>query len=222
MNSVALLSACGLLLMATAHAEQNNTNTTQMPTQEKQLASTCNPTHWSMEARGAALLFLHHDLREIYGSGVPTVQLESSYTLCSDSWTSCDRFLLWENVGWSFKTGQSIGPHYHTRLNLIPISVGIEYQIYVGKGVDFYFGIGPSYSFLRITNDDHIDTHHIKRSQFGVVSKTGFRYTFCTNYFIDVFADYQYTRFRKMQDSIQSINRNFSGFNLGAGFGGKW
>lgn len=184
--------------------------------------SICNPTNWSLELRGAAFIPLKKQLRDIYGSGLPTIELEGAYSVLKDFWLSCDQLLLWGNVGWTFKTGETIGHGYYTRLNLIPISLGIEYQIYLGKGFDFYFGIGPTYSFLRIENYDFVDRHHIRKSQFGLTTKTGFRYTFFTNYFIDVFADYFYTQFGKMHDSIQSIDNHFSGFIIGGGFGGKW
>jgi hypothetical protein len=182
----------------------------------------CNPTDWSLQLRGAAFIPLKQQLRDIYGSGLPTIELEGSWSFLKDAWLSCDQLTLWGNVGWTFKTGETIGSEYYTRLNLIPISIGLEYQINLGKGFDFYFGAGPTYSFLRIENYDFVDRHHIKKNQFGFTTKTGLRYTFFTNYFIDIFADYYYTEFGKMHDSIQSIDNHFSGFIIGGGFGGKW
>lgn len=180
----------------------------------------CNPTDWSLQVRGAAFIPLQEQLRKIYGSALPTVELEGSYSLIK--WSDCNQLLLWGNVGWTFKTGESIGFGYYSRLNLIPISVGVEYQINFWRNFDFYVGLGPTYSFLRIENKDGFDTTHLRRSQFGFTTKTGFRYTFCTNFFFDIFGDYFYTPFREMHDSIQNIDNHFSGFFVGGGFGGKW
>jgi len=50
----------------------------------------CNPTNWSLQARGAAFLPLKHQLREIYGTAIPTVELEGSYSLIK--WSDCLHF----------------------------------------------------------------------------------------------------------------------------------
>jgi outer membrane protein len=182
----------------------------------------CNPTSWSLQARGAGFMPLEHHFREVYGSGLGTVELEGSYSFLKDAWLSCDQLTVWANVGWTFRTGETEGFEYYTRLNLVPISMGLTYQIYLGAGFDFYFGAGPTYSFLRLQDYDGFNRFHHKRGQFGVTTKTGFRYTFCTNFFIDVFGDYYFTKFRSIHDSVQSFNGRFSGFFVGGGFGGKW
>ncbi len=182
----------------------------------------CNPTDWTLQLRGAAFFPLHEQIRKIYGAALPTIELESSYSLCKNFWSTCDQLLLWENIGWTFKTGKTLDFGYYTRLNLLPISVGIEYQVNMARNFDFYVGIGPTYSFLWVENDDDFSTSHQRKSQFGFTTKTGFRFTFCTNFFFDIFGDYLYTPFGKMHNSIQSINGNFSGFFVGGGFGGKW
>ena len=61
------------------------------------------------QARGAAFIPLKHQLREIYGAGWPTVELESSWRLLGNLAKKCDQLLLWENIGWTWKTGESIG-----------------------------------------------------------------------------------------------------------------
>jgi hypothetical protein len=180
----------------------------------------CNPTKWSFQARGAAYLPLRSQIRQIYGSALPTVEFETSYRLCQ--WSNCNQLLLWWNAGWTFQTGRTIGFKYHTRLNMVPVSLGIEYQVNICRNVDFYFGAGPTYSFLLIEDKDGFTTQHIYSSQFGATGKTGFRFTFCTNFFFDLFGDFFYTPFGQMRDSIQSFNGSFSGFFVGAGFGGKW
>jgi hypothetical protein len=192
----------------------------QTPNLAEQL---CNPTRWAIQARGVAFLPLKSQLSDIYGTAWPTVQLESSYRLKEGLAKKCDQLLLWENIGWTWSTGETEGFGYYTGLNYMPISIGIEYEIPIIEGFDFYAGIAPSYNFLWITNYDGFSTNHLFRSQFGFTTKTGFRYTFCTNYFIDVFGDYSFTEFSKMNnDSIQNIDNHFGGFNVGGGFGGKF
>jgi hypothetical protein len=180
----------------------------------------CNPTKWSFQARGAAFLPLTSQIRKIYGSALPTVELETSYQLIQ--WSDCNQLLLWWNVGWTFQTGKSIGFGYPCELDLVPFSLGVTYQYNIVRNIDFYVGIGPTYSLLWIENKTPFQTVHQRRGQFGFTTKTGFRFTFATNFFFDIFGDYYYTQFKKMNNSIQNINGHFSGFFVGAGFGGKW
>lgn len=184
---------------------------------------TCNPTDWALQLRGAAFIPITSQLRKIYGTALPTMEVEGSYSLMKDKWTTCDQLLLWGNAGWTSKTGKSIGFGYYSKLNLVPLTLGLEYQINFARAFDFYFGIGPSFSMLRIKNNDGFQTSHFSRNEFGFTTKTGFRYTFCRHFFFDAFADYYYTRFRKMNhDPTQNISGHFSGFFIGGGFGGKW
>ena len=180
----------------------------------------CNPTEWSFQVRGAAYIPLQSEIRKIYGSALPTVEFEMSYQLAQ--WSDCNQLLLFWNAGWTFETGKTIGFGYHTRLNMIPLSLGIEYQVNICRNVDFYVGAAPTYSFLLIEDKDGFSKQHIYSSQFGATSKTGFRFTFATNFFFDVFGDFFYTPFGRMHDSIQSFDGNMTGFFVGAGFGGKW
>ncbi len=180
----------------------------------------CNPTKWSFQARGAAFLPLQSEIRKIYGSALPTVELETSYPLAQ--WSECNQLLLFLNAGWTFQTGKTIGFGYYTRLNMVPLSLGIEYQWNLCRNLDFYIGAAPTYSFLWIEDKDGFSKKRIHSAQFGATSKTGFRFTFNTNFFLDVFGDFFYTPFGRMHDSIQSFNGNITGFFVGAGLGGKW
>lgn len=174
----------------------------------------CPPSDWAFQVRGGAFISLKKGLREVYGSGIPTLEFEGSYSLLQDKWTRCDQLLLWGNIGWTAGSG------HHTRLDLVPLSLGLEYQVHFAKYFDFYVGAGPTYSFLRI--NDHHNSHHSNSNRFGFTTKTGFRGTFPTNFFIDVFADYYYTQFHKIHSHSIHIDSKFSAFIVGAGFGYKW
>lgn len=180
----------------------------------KQQEKVCNPTNWSIQARGGVFILIEKKLRKIYGSGIPTLEFEGSYSLLKDKGMNCDQLLLWGNVGWSS------GSAHHTKMNLVPISAGLEYQIHFARYFDFYFGIGPAYSFLRVKN--HHGAHHFDRDKFGFTTKTGFRGTFDSNVFIDIFADYYRTQFGRMHYRSSHINNNYSAFIVGAGIGYKW
>src|SRR5690349_653470 len=71
------------------------------PCASKHDETMCNPANWSFQVRGAAFIPLKKNLRNIYGTGIPTLEVEGSYSLLQDKWTHCDHLLLWGNVGWT-------------------------------------------------------------------------------------------------------------------------
>src|SRR5690348_7687887 len=81
------------------------------PCESKHRETVCHPANWSFQVRGAAFIPLKENLRDIYGSGIPTLEFEGSYSLLKDKWTHCDNFLLWGNVGWTSGYG------HHTKMN---------------------------------------------------------------------------------------------------------
>jgi hypothetical protein len=179
------------------------------------------PCSWRFEFRSAAYLPLKSQHRDIYGSALPSIQFQWNYTLCRD-WCCCDELSLYFNVAWVFKSGETKGFGYCSKLDLVPLAFGLEYAITFCCDWDFYIGLAPTYSFLRIRNNDGFDRACHDHGAFGVMTKTGFRYTFSSCVFLDIFADYYYTRFDKMHDSIQNIHRDFSAFFVGAGIGYRW
>ena len=177
-------------------------------------------TPWTIEVRGAAFLPFEHQLKDIYGTALPSLQVESSYRVTGNLAQKGDQLLVWGNAGWTTKEGKSIGFGYYSQLDLIPFSAGIEYEVNCFAGLDFYCGVGATYSLLRVKNYDGFRTTHLNREAWGFTTKTGFRYTFCKHFIINVFGDYYHTRFEKMNhDSIQPINNNFDAFFVGGSIG---
>ena len=99
--------------------------------------SECTPA--AIQIRGAAFLPLNKKLRDVYGTALPTLEVEGSYSVLKNMWAT-DQLLVWGNVGWTTKTGKTIGFGYYTKLNLIPFTAGLEYQVHIVSGLDFYLG----------------------------------------------------------------------------------
>ncbi len=228
MKKLALLTAVTTLvlpgILSADNGVKNNNVMKKSPTAEVETqGSMCNPTNWTFQARGAAFIPLKQNLRKMFGSGEPTMELEGSYAIYKDKWTTCDQFLFWMNTGWTrVLDGKTRGWGYPTKMNLVPFTAGFSYQWNIVRNVDFYLGIGASYSLLWAKIKNPFQERHFRRGQFGFTTKTGFRFTFATNFFFDIFGDYYFTSFRKMNSSLGNIENNFSGFFVGGGFGGKW
>jgi hypothetical protein len=172
----------------------------------------------NFEWRGAAFIPLKCEQREIFGRALPAVQFEISGRLCGDVLMCNDEILLFGNVAWTGKKGCSPGFGYPIRLNLIPLTIGLEYQMNVCNWFDFYFGVGGVVSFLRNKTSDGFCCIRNHRTGGGVMTKLGFRYEIC-HFLIDIFADYYFTNFKHLQNSIVNVNHKFSAFFVGLGLG---
>jgi len=172
----------------------------------------------NFQFRGAAFIPLKCEQRQIFGRALPAVQFEISGRLCQDLFMCSDQLLLWGNIAWAGKKGKSLCFRYPCKLNLIPLSVGLEYQMSIWNCFDFYFGAGPAVSFIRIKNSDGFCVARNHRTGGGVMTKLGLRYDIC-HFLIDIFADYYFSSFKHLRNSIQNIDHKFSSFFVGVGLG---
>ncbi|MCB1108360.1 MAG: hypothetical protein KDK44_01765, partial [Chlamydiia bacterium] len=171
--------------------------------------------NWSIDLRAAGYFPLIKQHQDIYGTGWASIQMEFAYVFARDVWLKDDKFNVWLHSNWTFRDGETIGFEYFTRVYLFPIAAGIEYFINIADYLDFYIGLAPTYSFVRIKNYDGFSTNHLSSSQFGLMTKTGFHVLVHPNIFLDIFGDYFFTRFGDLNGSIQNIDQTFSGFYVG-------
>lgn len=223
MKSKIQLILSALALSASLQAQEYNTYDCDKQQWCCEIETEENSQDDYLQVRGAAFLPFNNDLRKVYGSSLPTLQVEGAITISNNLLICDDSVLLWGNISWAQEKGRSREWGNPTRISLIPYSFGLEYQFNLIQDLDFYLGIGPSYSVMRIKNSDCFETRHCKRYHWGVTTKTGIRYAAWKNVFVDVFADYYYTQFRNMRShSSERINNNIGGFFVGGGLGIKW
>ena len=178
-------------------------------------------TRWTIAARGGAFFPLTKRLTHVYDVAWPGVELEISCCL-SNIRNRRTRWLLFGNGGWITKVGTAHHSTIVSDLNLAPFTLGLEFQTRLFGCLDFYLGAAPAYSLLRITNYNGITKSHLNHNAFGFMTKTGFRINLSRHFFLDLYGDYYYTRFEKLNNSILSLDNNFQGFIAGGGIGGKF
>ncbi len=201
--------------------QESNKATEPVSSSQPRTAQGRHNTRWTLEFRGAAFLPLKDGLTKIYGTALPTLELEGSCCLTNIR-KEKNRLVLWGNASWTNKVGDSHHSKDFSRLNLVPFSLGLNYEARISSVFDFYLGAGPAFSLLWLKNYNGLKTTHISREAFGVRSKTGFHITFHRCFFIDLFADYYYTPFGKMKAAFRTLDGNFSAFIVGGGVGGKF
>jgi hypothetical protein len=115
---------------------------------------------WFVEGRVGTFVPLKHHLRKDFGNTWMTYQLQLSRRF----W-----FLEgWVNASWTSKHGHSSG-----RVNLLPISAGVNYNIISLFGLDLYAGVGASYSWMNLKEKSGSHKDHIHQKKTGFVAKSG-------------------------------------------------
>lgn len=137
--------------------------------------------------------------------------------------TFCTRYQAWIGLDYIFTNGESTELDKKTRLNFIPLSLGISYLYPINSCLTAYLGVGGVYSFLWIRDHSKYFRNRVNNNGFGGIIKTGCYYYLCENIYIDAFLNYfyQYFTFRnhKAKDSgfVQRNNINLSGLKFGLG-----
>lgn len=181
--------------------------------------SCCGMGPITLEAKFAAYFPLEKRARKIFHKALPNFEIEAATTWCD--WQP------WFNVGYIWDNGRSRGCHDKTKLEVIPLSLGVNYLIPMCNCIDAYVGAGAVYSFLRTRDHSEFVHEHVRKNAWGGVVKAGFYYNYSECVFFEGFVNYVYTRFRFRNDRdelpfVQRNDVNFSGIKVGVGVGFKF
>lgn len=168
---------------------------------------------WDAQVRVAGFAPCSKLARKVYSNVWPQFQLQFSYDICCPVG-------IWANVGWSPKSGKSTKFHNGTKLNWVPIGLGVDYSFDIACCVDAYVGVGATYNYLQIKNDSKYVKRTDSKWAWGGIAKTGLRYHFHESFFGELFVDYSFVDFKfKKTKYYDTHNVNLNGVLFGAGLG---
>lgn len=172
-------------------------------------------TAWEvmLEGKAANLRPTSSNFREIYGNGgiyggEVTVPV----------WRN---FALFGSASYYSKDGHSTAEHHKTKLELIPIGIGVKYFIPFDC-YDFYLGAGIDILLLKTHDKAEHVRKHISKSGVGGLFKGGVVYDISENVFFDLFAEYSLKEFSgegNHDERVYSIKADISNWRLGIGIG---
>lgn len=173
----------------------------------------------TLEARFAALFLLDRKTHRNYHKVLPNFELQVATTWCN--WQP------WFNAGYIWDNGRRRDCFPKSRLQIVPLSLGVNYLFPMCNCIDAYIGVGGVYSFLRTNNHDDFVRRHVNRHAWGATVKAGFYYNYSECVFFEGFVDYVYARFKHEhhRDDVVFVDRrelNLNAIKLGVGVGFKF
>ncbi len=136
----------------------------------------------TLECRFGAFFPSGEKFRDLYGDIEADFQLEASVPICV-----C--FEGWTNLDWFSENKKKKGC-CQSKVEIVNVSFGIKYVYSTCENWDFYLGIGPSFGRVGLKNKTCCENEKPSKFMVGGVLKSGSRFYFCQNAFLDLFVDY--------------------------------
>lgn len=172
-------------------------------------------TDFFAEAKAAYFRPTSDKFRDVYGSGgIYGLEASCQFWKPLYAWASADYF---------HKRGRSIGSGggSSTKVTLVPLAFGAKYLIPY-KWVDFYLGIGPTFTYIHFTDNAPGVIRHSSKWGYGGMAKAGALLNFKKHFFFDLFTDYSYLKARFSNTSEGKVLRphmDLSHWSIGLGVG---
>lgn len=158
--------------------------------------------YYDIQARVGPYYATNHQSKQAFQKATPVYQLEAS----------CFFSAPWEWVPWkvwvngSYMAGNGRADTLgRTHSNMTTLSLGLKHSWKIDCYGEFYLGVGPTLSWLRMKTDGPLPEgfingqwlghRKISKRQAGVVFKSGFQMRVWDYILVDVFGDYQITTF---------------------------
>ncbi len=126
------------------------------------------------------------DFQDIYGGGF-------IYGAEVD-WRYIPMFDLYADAMYFSKGGKSLGKERHTRIKLLPVSLGLKVSVPL-PGMEVYFGVAAKHFNLKIHNDSPYVSRNVTKNGFGWGAKAGVTVCLPCNFFFDIFLEYMRKKF---------------------------
>lgn len=171
----------------------------------------CSPL---VEVRGGYFNFSNEKLRKIYKNGGLDLQLSGSFPICP--------YLdIYGSVEYAERSGYSLGAHERTRIQLLPISLGIKPVLPIWCGLDLYANVGPRYFFVNQKNYSQYVDKRVHQDGLGGFVGAGILWDVFCGFTLDAFAEYSFRQlhFYPFKDNVQGHTIEIGGYCVGLGLG---
>lgn len=166
------------------------------------------------EIKGGYFFFSDAKMRKIYDQGGLDLQISGSFPV----W----RWLqIYASVEYLTRHGRSLGGNQKTRIQEVPLSLGLRPVITICTNIQYYFTLGPRYFFIHQHNSSSFVDRNVNENGFGGFVNTGFYFFPYRHLVLDIFGEYSYMRVHAhpSQTNVDGRSIQVGGFVFGAGLG---
>lgn len=171
-----------------------------------------------LECKGAYFRPTNERFKNIFGKGAGLFNAELTFDIGeNECWYG------FASVGYMSKVGRSIGLDTPTKVQIVPLAVGLKCLAPFDYG-NWYVGIGFQPTHLHTSNDSPFVANTSKWG-LGGITKLGVFFDMSCNFFIDVFFDYSFVKIGQEKDlqapagAVVPLKATISGAIFGAGLG---
>jgi hypothetical protein len=171
-----------------------------------------------IELKGAAFVPTSSRLKNIYGNAIGNVGGEATFQLssCNEHWYG------FASVDYLNKKGHSIGLCAPTKVDLVPLALGVKYFIPFCYG-NFYLGLGFQPLYVKTHNPPYV-APCTSQWAFGGIAKIGSYFDLPCDWVFDLFIDYSFakTGCKKCSNAPSAViplKASIDGVIFGAGLG---
>ncbi len=176
----------------------------------------------SIEVDASAYFPTNNTIRKIYGNVWSDfgVTIDHIYPFHKQ----IPNLAIFAQVDYLHSNGTSLGGNQSTKIQVIPITLGLKWIHKFQKNIECYFGVAPKYFFMKIKNNTLLVPQKTNDNGCGGYFSAGAFFYPISNLMIDLFFTYSYIKFKAPSSTplYQGFVTNISGFNLGGGIGWKF
>lgn len=184
------------------------------------LMISCFPAS-AVSVEGDASVFFPTDnvMQKVYGTLWQNYGIMVSHL--QPLWGGAQPLSFFGQVNYIFSRGYSEGGDERTRIQLVPLTFGLQWIQPVTDGIELFVGAAPRYYFMKIENDSPYVPCTVKDKGCGFYCSFGSFIVPREHFMITLFVDYSYMKFKApaAQTGLVSFATPVSGFSLGGGLG---
>lgn len=167
-----------------------------------------------LEAKVGYFLFGDSKMRDVYNTGTFDVQL----ALSGKVWSILH---VYGAVEYIEKKGSSLNDNQATKIQIIPLSLGLKPTFQIVDGLDGYLNIGPRYFFVHQDNTSNYVNENVDVNGLGGFVGAGFYIHLNKRLILDAFAEYSYfeRKYNKPDTNVTAHTVNLGGAAFGGGLG---
>jgi|GEM_PF-5124314 len=170
-----------------------------------------------ISVNGSAFFPTKKITQKIYGPVWPCISIAAQHIFLQ-CWQPLS---LFTQIDFLWKHGCSCAYNQATAINMLPITVGVQWTHIFSDTSLLSFSVGPRYYYMKVKNYTSFVSAFTHRNGCGIYFAAQYFYNLCWGGVLTASASYSYMKFKARCSTERStaFDTHISGINLGIGIG---